>query len=248
MSNKPNYIDIDVQNWKKTFSSTLNSLMTENNISFNKLANIIGIDEKSLRNYVNVDIVTVPNVITLQKLAVYFEVSTDYLMSGKNNSIEYSGATITALGTIIKDFNVELRPNKENPNCITLDINDKILSLMIREMYIQKNNKNYSNVISELIKNFGHMKLYNNHLIDAGTFISTIEHEFVYHDLEAFIWRNSENNSLAMDECTFEEVEERYDEWEKMTMKQRQEWWEDYCCRKVNEKLDEEDYDNEIIK
>ena len=67
--------------WKKNFASNLNDLIFEKKININKLSGIIGIDPKTLRNYC--DAKSVPTAINLMKIAEYFNVTTDSLISCK---------------------------------------------------------------------------------------------------------------------------------------------------------------------
>jgi len=66
------------ENFKKPFPTILRKLLDEKNISQAKLAEIIGVERQAISYYTLG--VTLPNIEKLEKMADYFEVTTEYLL------------------------------------------------------------------------------------------------------------------------------------------------------------------------
>lgn len=227
---KENWYYVDEEIWKKEFSETINTLLKEKNVSLYKVATAINVDPKTLRNYI--DCKSIPSAIIIIKLAKYFNVSLDYLTSNGKIDTGYSDETVTELGTLIKSFDVSLLKDKESDDTVTLKITDKIITTIIKEMYLTKEYPNYDSIVQKLAKYYGKMKVYNKKLVDYVTFQNLINHEYIYHDLEEDIMEcvdENGNNCLGIDPYTFEEIEKREAEWEQMTIPERETWWENFC-------------------
>ncbi len=221
---------IDEQQWKESLSKILITLIQQKEVTMNKVANEINIDPKTFRNYVEGK--NIPTAINLQKIAEYFEVSTDFLVTGGKTEIGYSDKTILELATILKNFNVRVEKDNTAEDSITLKIKDKVISMIIKELYHSSGNKNFDKIADKLAKYYGKMKVFNHSLVDYATFHNLIRHEYIYHDLEDDIMEcvdENGNNCLGIDPYTFEEIEKREAEWEQMTSLERESWWENYC-------------------
>lgn len=225
---------LEKDEWMKNFSNMLNRLLGEKGVSINKAAVDIGIDAKTLRLYVNKK--TVPTAINLKKLAKAFNVSTDYLVSGGTCERGYSDKTILELAYIIKNFDVSLEKISHTGDEVTLKINDKNLSMVIKELFLTKKAGNYDAIAEKLAKAYGNMKVYNNHLMDYTSFENMIRHEYIYGSLEEQPSIMKDDNG---DDCycfyldeTFDEIDKRADEWEKMSCVQKEQWWKQYSKEK----------------
>lgn len=220
---------IGEDNWKSDFSDTINRLLREKGVSVNRVATDIGVDPKTLRNYIAKE--SVPSAIIIKKLADYFQVSTDYLVSHGKCDTGYSDNTILALASVVKNFDVVLEKNRENEDTITLKINDRILSLILKELYFSKERSDFDNIAETLAKSYGKMRVYQKHLVDYVTFQNLIRHEYVYHDLEEDMMLCTDENGndcFGTDPYTFEEIEKRSEEWENMSCLEKEQWWEIY--------------------
>ena len=236
MKQKDYYIDEAV--WKKEFSNKLYALIygkDEEKPSINKVAIAIDSDPKSIRNYL--DCKSIPSALTIVKLADYFNVSIDYLLTSRNTDTEYSERTILTLATLIQNFDVTL--TKENDDDVTLHIKDNVLSMILKELYYSKGSNHFSTSIENLIRAYGNMKVYQQHLISPSTFYEIIRHEYIYHDLEEYIIactdHDGNNDCFGMDPYTFEECEKRMQEWDEMSTDDRNNWWKEYSACKQDE-------------
>lgn len=215
--------------WLKGFSDIIYQLLGKKDISINKAADYMDIDSKTLRLYLNRK--SVPTVINLMKIADFFNVSTDYLIYQGKCDTGYSDSTVIALATLIKNFDVSLEKDPESDDIVTLKVSDKVLSTILKELYLAKNHDNFSSIAGKLAKAYGNMKVYKNHLVDFATFQNLIQHEYIYHDLEDELISCTDENGnscCGADPYTFDEIEKRLDEWEKMNIQQREEWWNEY--------------------
>ncbi len=238
--------EINEATWKKNFAQLLDRLMKENKVSINRTALDIGIDPKTLRNYC--DGKSIPSAVILKKLSDYFGVSTDYLVTGGKNDTEFSGSTISAIAGLMQNFDVSISIDKGNINSVSLNFNDKILSLILRELYLQRNNRKYPDVVQNLVKTYGSMTIYKKTLVDPATFDNIMEHEYVYHDLEDSVFYSDNNNSSVDDSEILAEIDRRIMEWAGMTIDQRRDWWEQFSAAQRLEELESEDEYEEIVE
>ena len=222
--------------WKKNFASNLNDLIFEKKININKLSGIIGIDPKTLRNYC--DAKSIPTAINLMKIAEYFNVTTDSLISCKVPDVGYCDRTIIELGSLIKDFDAYVDMKNCDNESVTITFNDKIISMIIRELYLSKKRDDYPEITAKLAKSYGNMKIYKNHLIDFLTFQNIMEHEYIYNGLEEYIHEyillDTGKPCLGYDGYTAEEIDKRTEEWDNMSSEEREIWWKNYLKEKEN--------------
>ena len=219
-----NNYEIDETAWKKGFSDTLLRLMGKRNISINKLAAEILVDPKSIRNYI--DRKSVPSAIILQKLADYFEVSTDRLIQSQDR---FSGQTIAALAVILRDFDVLL--TEADRGTVTLQFKDSVLAAIVEELYFSRGKEDYAEIAETLSLNYGNMQMVNQHLVDYITFRNLIRHEYIYHGLEEDIRLYTDENGdecYGIDSYTVEEIEKRTDNWDNMSQSEQDAWYREY--------------------
>ncbi len=216
---------IDEEQWKKDFSQMLNKMLRQNDISINKVTDAIDVDPKTLRNYI--DKKSVPSAIILKKLADFFNVSTDYMITNGECTIGYSDKTILELGEIIRDFEVFMDMDKENCDSVTLRINDRRLAMAIKEMYFSKGRDDYNSIVGELSRAYGSMKTFRKHLEDYPTYHELIRQEYIYQDIDNFHVYQDENGSdcYGFDEIDCDAIERRSEEWENMSVLERDKWW-----------------------
>lgn len=227
MSKKENFY-IDEELWKNDFSQMINKLLRQNDVSINKVADAIDIDPKTLRNYI--DRKSVPSAIILKKLADFFNVSTDYLITNGEYTIGYSDRTILELAELIRDFDVFMKTDKGNYDSVTLRINDRRLAMAIKEMYYSKGSDNYNSIAGELSRAYGSMKTFHKHLEDYQTYHELIRQEYIYQDIDNFQIYQDENGNdcYGFDEYDCNAIEQRSEEWEKMSISEREKWWQNY--------------------
>lgn len=216
---------IDEEQWKKDFSQMLNKMLRKNEISINKVADAIDVDPKTLRNYI--DKKSVPSAIILKKLSDYFNVSTDYMITNGECTIGYSDKTILELAEIVRDFDVFMDMDKENCDSVTLKINDRRLAMAIKEMYFSKGRDDYNSIVGELSRAYGSMKTFRKHLEDYQTYHELIRQEYIYQDIDNFQVYQDENDNdcYGFDEIDCDAIERRSEEWENMTVSEREKWW-----------------------
>lgn len=77
-----------IDNYNKSFPSTLRKLIERKNTTIKAVADYIGVSRQAVSQYQ--DGSTQPNADTIVKIAEYFEVSTDYLLTGKSKHIDES--------------------------------------------------------------------------------------------------------------------------------------------------------------
>ncbi|MDO5150325.1 MAG: helix-turn-helix domain-containing protein [Oscillospiraceae bacterium] len=222
--NNHNYETEDEIKWKENFKNILGELSGKKQTSLNKISTEIGIDSKTLRNYMNGK--SVPTAINLKKIADYFQVSTDYLFSGDKSDMPYSDNTITELASIIYNFDIRIIDDDENNT--TLMINDKVLSAIIKELCLAKHSENYKETANRLAEFYGKMKIYDNTLTDYLTFENLTRDKYIYDGLEDRFTEYSDENGnpcLGTDDYTFREIQKRKAEWEKMNDSEREEFF-----------------------
>lgn len=220
---------VDEKDWKNNFADMMRKLLEAKEVSVNRVATDIGVDPKTLRNYIAQE--SVPSAIIIKKLADYFQVSTDYLISYGKCDTGYSDNTILELASVVKNFDVTLGKNREDEDKITLNINDRVLSMILKELYFSKGRSDFDSIAEKLAKSYGKMKVYQKHLVDYTTFQNLIRHEYVFHDLEEDMMLCTDENGndcFGTDPYTFEEIERRSEEWENMSCLEKEQWWEEY--------------------
>ncbi len=72
--------DTSIERYESHFAKTLRDLMQKNGTTQKELAKAVGIRQQSLGQYVSGE--TMPNVEKVLKIAEYFHVTTDYLITG----------------------------------------------------------------------------------------------------------------------------------------------------------------------
>lgn len=235
---KEYWYHIDEEKWKNDFSNKLTTLIREKGVSINKTAKAINVDSKTLRNYIECK--SIPSAIIVMKLAKYFNVGLDYIVSLTSDDIGYSDETIMELASIIKSFDVLIRNDPENNDSIILKINDKTMSAIIKELYLTKEHDNYNSIAKKLAQSYGKMKVYNKALVDYATFQNSIRQEFIFReiddDLNLYEFSDGTNGYIFDDIETADIIAMREDEWDEMTTPEREVWWEKFC--KENERIE----------
>ena len=77
-----------IDNYEKPFPSTLRKLIERKKTTIKAVAECIGVSRQAVSQYQ--DGSTQPNADTIVKMAEFFDVSTDYLLTGKNKDIDES--------------------------------------------------------------------------------------------------------------------------------------------------------------
>lgn len=224
--------EIDNEEWKKGFADTFCQLRKHSDVTLEELALAIHVDTKTLRNYEAGR--TIPTAVNLLKLAKFFNVSMDYLASHGELTTDFSYQTILAVGTMMKNKDVDIDREHSTKETLCLRIEDRTLSMIFRELYYTSE-KDYIPAIQRLIQNFSSIRSFEDKLVDVTTFQNLIRDEFIFHDLEddMDLYQDEKGDDCYdMDWITFDEVERRINLWEEMTMFEREEWWKAYSAQK----------------
>ena len=79
---------VSIDNYNKPFPTTLRSLIERKKTTITAVADFIGVSRQAVSQYQ--DGSTQPNAETVVKIAEYFNVSTDYLLTGNNKDVDES--------------------------------------------------------------------------------------------------------------------------------------------------------------
>lgn len=209
--------EMEEKRWKKEFSDTLNKLLSDNGISINQLANVIETDPKTIRNYINQK--SIPTAIILMKIADYFNVSVDYLVTGGKTGLTYSARTIRELATLIGNFDIKLNhPDNDNAyyQSVSLTVNDPILASIITELCMTSE-KDFRHHVEQVASAYGDLKVFRQRFVDYGTFQNLIKDRYIFDDFD------------DLDSFTAEdELNSRREKWEKMSLFEREQWWQNW--------------------
>lgn len=232
-----NLYEIDEYEWKKRFSSKMNTLLAEKKASINRVANEIGVDAKTIRSYTEGK--SVPSALITCKLAEYFGVSTDFLIADVPKNNGYTDNTIIELANLVKLFHTKVTVN-DAEDTVIMHINDKILTSVIAELYYNRNRSDYDSVAATLANAYGRLKIHNGNLVDYLTFEKLIRHKFIYQGLEDDCYDcvdENGNDCIAVDDWNaYDEIQRREQKWDDMTAHDRELWWSDFCKSQQNNK------------
>lgn len=219
---------VDKEEWKRVFSEKLLRLIGDDR-SINSVANDLDLEPKTLHNYINRK--AVPTAINLVKLSRYFNVSVDELISLEYTEVKVSNRTVLELAALIKFLDVSVSRDLEESESITLKFKDRILAMLLHELYLAKRTGDFDSTAAMLAKNFGGIRAFKGSLVNYDTFLNLIRHEYIYEDLEQYLMDCVDpdgNDCLGIDLVTYQEIERRTEEWDNMTSAQREKWWDDH--------------------
>ena len=226
--------EFDKEDWKKMFSEKLDQLIGEESIS--KIANKIDIETKTLYSYIKQK--AVPTALNLAKIASYFGVSADELITPEpskskeppaESKFSFNEDSFTALAGLINDLDVNVERSPESPEKVTLTINDRMLAMALSELFMAKGSPRYDNIAKSLSKSIGTMRPFNGNLTDYETFMSMIRHEFIYGGLEDGVIRTTDsdgNEVLGIVPDIHEKIERRTAAWNELSPEEREKWWQ----------------------
>lgn len=203
--------------WKQEFSDMLNKLLNENEVSINQVADSIEVDPKTIRNYVNQK--SVPTALVLIKLADYFNVSVDYLVTGGKTGFAYTSRTIRELATLIGNFNFSIKhPDNDNAKyeSVTLTVDDPILASIITELCMTPE-ENFRSHAEQVAATYGNLKVFRKRFVDYNTFQHLIEDRYIFDEEDAL-------DVFTADD----EIDARRERWKKMSPPEREHWWRNW--------------------
>lgn len=215
-------ININEEKWKASFSKNLKNLALTNDVSYLKLASAIDVDIKTLDNYMKGK--NIPNALTLLKIAKYFDVSIDFLVTGIQSDCQYSAETLRELTNLIANFDIKLNyPDNINKNyeSVSITVSDPVLAPVITELCMT-HEKDFKEHAEKIASSYGNMKVFDQHLVDYQTFCNMIEDRFLYDGLE------EEIEACGLIAEIDEEIEERKVQWASMSIDDREEWWKNW--------------------
>lgn len=207
------------QAWQKEFSETLKKLMEDKNLSANKLASEIGIDPKSIHKYLSGQ--STPTIIILMRLADYFNVDIDNLVTGtKTGRQYYSRKEIYQLAKHLKKIDMKINDfdSLDNNGCqsVSVTINDKFLAPIIIELCLTPK-EDFISHAEKVISKYADMETSENYLSDCETFKNLIKDRYISYEFEYGVYDFDEDIS---EKCS--------EQWEEMSDKQREEWWKNW--------------------
>ena len=202
--------------WKNEFSKTLDNLLKKRKKSINQLAAETNIDSKTIRNYISQK--SVPTAIILMKIADYFNVDTDYLVTGGKTGREYPfSKKIYELAVLIKNLDIKLNNIDQlddgNYQSVSVTINDPVLAPIIIELCMTPE-KDFISHVEKIISKYNNMETSDQHFADYAIFQNIIKDRYIFDEYDAM------DNFTADDE-----IEERREKWEKMSPNEREHWW-----------------------
>lgn len=118
---------VSIDNYNKPFPTTLRSLIERKKTTITAVADFIGVSRQAVSQYQ--DGSTQPNAETVVKIAEYFNVSTDYLLTGNNRAVDESlnivcdvtGLSAEAITNIVEWKNGDLFTSTDNNSYEALD-------------------------------------------------------------------------------------------------------------------------------
>ena len=221
--------EYDKDDWKKMFSKKLYDLIGEESVS--SIANKIDIEARTLHNYIKEK--AVPTAMNLAKIANYFNVSADDLITPEKNEVRpvkelhFDGESMLALAALIKELDVKAELSAGSNEKVVLTVEDKLLAMALSELYLAKGTADFDKTADRLAVSIGSMHPYKGKLVDETTFMAMMRHEFIYRDLEDRIMRfkgEDGSDQIAMDVGTHEEIARRTSMWDNMTPEMRAKW------------------------
>ena len=222
IKNEKLYVNIEEEEWKTAFAKNLKNLILTTDTSYLKLASAIGVDIKTLDNYTKGK--NIPNAFTLLKIARYFDVSIDYLVTAVQSDYKYSAGTLRELTNLIANFDVKLNyPDNINKNyeSVSITVSDPVLAPVITELCMT-HEKDFKEHAEKIASSYGNMKVFDKHLVDYQTFCNMIEDRFLYDELE------EEIEACGLIGEIYDEIEERKAKWAAMSIDDREKWWKNW--------------------
>ncbi len=221
-------IEFDEAIFKKSFGKNLNSLILSKGLTVNKVATGTEIDGKSLRSYIKGE--SVPTAISIYKLATYLEVTADYLIFGSNANSSFSPTTIASLGALVKDCKLSYDRQASDEDTLVLQVNDRILSMILKELLLCKGASDYDTVVNKLVMLFGDVKGFHGELVDYRMYKNLVRQEFLYQniDKEAIIYNADGSQSLNW--FDHDELILRSEQWDQMDEEEHEAWWKLYSA------------------
>lgn len=222
IKNERLYVNIEEEEWKTAFAKNLKNLILTTDTSYLKLASAIGVDIKTLDNYTKGK--NIPNAFTLLKIAKYFDVSVDYLVTAVQSDYKYSAGTLRELTNLIANFDIKLNyPDNINKNyeSVSITVSDPILAPVITELCMT-HEADFKEHADKITSAYGNMKVFEQHLVDYKTFCNMIEDRFLYDGLE------EEIEACGLIGEIYDEIEERKVKWSTMSIPEREKWWKNW--------------------
>lgn len=221
-------IEFDEVDFKKNFGETLNSLILSKGLTVNKVATGTGIDGKSLRSYIKGE--SVPTAISIYKLATYLEVTADYLIFGCNPNSSFSPTTIANLGALVKDCKLSYDRQASDDDTLVLQVNDRILSMILKELLLCKGASDYDAVVHKLVMLFGDVKGFHGELVDYRMYKNLVRQEFLYQNIDKSDITYNADGSQSLNWYDHDELVFRSEQWDQMDEEEHEAWWKLYSA------------------
>lgn len=223
--------------WKSGFADRMNDLVArykddEGNIPYSTLADEIGIDVKLLRNYLEGK--NVPTATKLMKIADFFGVTMDYLAFGWRVDLRFTASTIVQLAVLVRDCRISHNPKDSTPEKLSIHVEDKHLTMILKELLLSKNCSDYNKVISTLCRVYNGFCGYRGELVDYAAFHNLVRQEYRYQDIDPNTIFYFEDGSEGLQGYDFDYLVERSQEWDEMTEFERETWWERYSAEEYD--------------
>ncbi len=221
-------IEFDEAIFKKSFGKNLNSLILSKGLTVNKVATGTEIDGKSLRSYIKGE--SVPTAISIYKLATYLEVTADYLIFGSNANSSFSPTTIASLGALVKDCKLSYDRQASDEDTLVLQVNDRILSMILKELLLCKGASDYDTVVNKLVMLFGDVKGFHGELVDYRMYKNLVRQEFLYQNIDKEDITYNADGSQSLNWDDHDELILRSEQWDQMDEEEHEAWWKLYSA------------------
>ncbi len=222
------HVTLDEVGFKQNFGKMLNSLILSKGLTVNKVATDTGIDGKSLRSYIKGE--SVPTAISIYKLAAYLEVTADFLIFGCNPNSSFSPTTIANLGAVVKDCKLCYDRQASDDDTLVLRVEDRILSMILKELLLCKGAADYDAVVNKLVMLFGDVKGYHGELVDYRMYRNLVRQEFLYQNIDKEDITYNADGSESLNWFDHDELILRSEQWDQMDESEHEAWWELYSA------------------
>ncbi len=228
--------EFDEAIFKKSLGKNLNSLILSKGLTVNKVSTDTGIDGKSLRSYIKGE--SVPTAISIYKLATYLEVTADYLIFGSNANSSFSPTTIANLGALVKDCKLSYDRQASDDDTLVLQVNDRILSMILKELLLCKEASDYDTVVNKLVMLFGDVKGFHGELVDYRMYKNLVRQEFLYQNIDKEDITYNADGSQSLNWDDHDELILRSEQWDQMDEEEHEAWWKLYSAGQYEEAED----------
>lgn len=212
--------------WKQSFAAKLRQLIVAKGVSDNKAASEVKVDGKTFRQYLDAE--SVPSALVIRNIADYFGVTTDYLIYNPDTS--FGPTTIANLGALVKDCKLSYDRQASDDDTLVLQVEDRILSMILKELLLSKGSSDYNAVVNRLMRLFGDVKSIHGQLVDYHMFRYLVRQEFLYQNIDKEDITYNADGSQSLNWDDHDELILRSEQWDQMDEEEHEAWWKLYSA------------------